>query len=198
MPRLLEATRTARRDRILDVAVACFARGGYHQTTMDEIAAEAGIAKGAPYRYFDGKEAIFLALYDAWGCGLRDEIDAALAALPAVERASPRTTLRVVLAMTGRHVAAQATLCRVLLEGRHLAAYIPAIAERTAREQSSGQRQIEDLLRAGVAVGEWPAETDIRTRATLLRAALHGLMVTWHAAPGSFDWNAAAAALVAW
>ena len=195
MPRLLEATRTARRERILEAAVACFARRGYHETTMDEIAAEAGIAKGAPYRYFGGKEAIFLALYDAWGCGLRDEIEAALAA---GEQGSPRRTLCLVLAVTGRHVQAEATLCRVLLEGRHLAAYIPAIAERTAREQATGRREIEALLRAGVAAGEWPRATDIPTRATLIRAALHGLMVTWHAAPGSFDWNAAASALVEW
>jgi hypothetical protein len=35
-------------------------------------------------------------------------------------------------------------------------------------------------------------------RATLVRAALHGLMAAWHAAPGSFDWGALAATLVEW
>src|SRR5258708_38222076 len=64
MPRLLETTRAARREQILLAAQACFARRGYHVTTMEEIAAEAGSAKGAAYSYFDGKEAIFLALYD--------------------------------------------------------------------------------------------------------------------------------------
>jgi AcrR family transcriptional regulator len=41
---------------------------------MEEIAAEAGIAKGAAYIYFPSKEALFVALYDAWGCTLREEI----------------------------------------------------------------------------------------------------------------------------
>ena len=198
MPRLLETTRAARRERILDAAVACFARCGYHQTTMDDIATEAGIAKGAPYVYFEGKEALFLALYDAWGCGLRDELMAALAALSAAEQASSRCVLRTTVEVTGRHVQAHAPMCRVLLEGRHLAAYLPAIAERVAREQAEGQRQIEAVLLAGMAAGEWPATTDASARATVIRAALHGLMVAWHGAPGTFEWNAAAAALVDW
>jgi len=198
MPRLLDSTRAARRERILEAAVACFARRGYQATSMEEIAAEAGIAKGAAYVYFDGKEALFLALYDAWGCGLRAKIVAALEALSPQERASARRALRTVVEVTGQHVQAHPAACRVLMEGRHLAAFVPAIAERVAREQVEGQRHLEALLRAGVAAEEWPAHTDIAARATLIRAALHGLMATWHAAPGSFDWEAAAAALVTW
>ena len=198
MPRLLETTREARRERILRAAVACFARSGYDATTMEHIAAEAGIAKGATYGYFESKEAVFLALYDAWGCSQRDEIESALEALAPGERASPRRVLRTVVEATGRYVQADPSACRVLMEGRHLAAFVPAIAARAARQQAEAQRQIEALLRAGVAAGEWPGTTDVPTRATLVRAALHGLMATWHAAPGSFDWGAAAAAIVEW
>jgi AcrR family transcriptional regulator len=198
MPRLLEATREARRERILRAAVACFARLGYHATKIEDIAAEAGIAKGAAYGYFEGKEAIFLALYDAWGCGQREEIEAALEALSPAERASPCRVLWTVVETTGRHVQAEPFACRVLMEGRHLAAFVPAIAERAARQQAEAQRQIEGLIRAGVAAGEWPADTDVPTRATLVRAALHGLMANWHAAPGSFDWESAASAIVDW
>jgi AcrR family transcriptional regulator len=68
MPKVTEATRSARQARILRAAVACFARQGYYRTTMEEIAAEAGIAKGAAYVHFPGKEAIFVALYETWGC----------------------------------------------------------------------------------------------------------------------------------
>ncbi len=198
MPRLLESTRASRLERILSAAVACFARRGYQQTTMEEIAAVAGIAKGAAYVYFDGKEALFLALYDEWGCTLRAEIGAALEALPTEAWASAKRVLCTVVEVTGRHVQANPAACRVLMEGRHLAAFVPAIAARVVREQIEGQRQIEALLRAGVEAGEWPAATDIAARATLVRAALHGLMATWHAAPGSFEWRAAAAALVEW
>jgi AcrR family transcriptional regulator len=198
MPRLKETTRAIRTTRILHAAVTCFACAGYYATTMDDIAREAGIAKGATYLYFENKESLFLALYDQWGCASRAAIDAAIAALPPQERASPKRLLHVALAVTGQHVQHDPALCRVLMEGRALAAFIPAIAKRVLREQRDGQEQLEELIRLGVAVGEWPWETDIAARATLIRAALHGLMATWHAAPGSFDWDAAAAALVDW
>jgi AcrR family transcriptional regulator len=198
MPKLLAETRAAREAHILSTAIACFARKGYHGTTMETIAAEAGIAKGAIYLYFPSKEALFLALYQKWGCDARDAIEAALAALPPEARASPKRILRLIVEVTGQHVQRDTALCRVLMEGRSLAAFVPEIAGHAAREQRHGQDQLEGVIRAGVAAGEWPADTDVPTRATLFRATLHGLMATWHAAPGSFDWNAAAAAMADW
>jgi AcrR family transcriptional regulator len=198
MPKLKATTRAAREERILRAAVVCFARAGYHGTAMDDIAAEAGIAKGAIYLYFLSKEVLFLALYHRWGCDARETIDTALADLPPAERASPKRVLRLVVEVTGQHVQRDTALCRVLMEGRTLAAFVPAIAERVTREQQHSQMQWEDLIRSGVAAGEWPADTDVPTRATLIRATLHGLMATWHTAPGSFDWQAVAAALVDW
>jgi AcrR family transcriptional regulator len=113
----LETTRAARREQILRAAQACFARSGYHAATMDEIAAVARVAKGAPYVYFDGKEAIFQALYDDWGCALRAEIEAALEAVAPDGRASAKRVLWTVVEVTGRHVEANARACRVLMEG---------------------------------------------------------------------------------
>ncbi len=51
-----------RRRQILDAALACFLRRGFHQATMQEICAEAGISPGALYRYFDSKAAIIAAI----------------------------------------------------------------------------------------------------------------------------------------
>jgi AcrR family transcriptional regulator len=197
MPKLLETTRVAREARILRAAVACFARQGYYRTTMEEIAAEAGIAKGAAYVYFPSKEAIFLALYDTWGCTLREEILAALATLTPAERASVRRVLRTIVEVTGWHVQTEAATCRVLMEGRTLAAYVPAIAERVTAEQAQAQAQLTALIQAGVAAGEWSPDFDAALHATMVHATIHGLMATWHLAPGSFSWDAAAAALAA-
>jgi AcrR family transcriptional regulator len=198
MPKLKTTTRAAREARILAAAITCFARAGYFGTTMDAIASEAGIAKGALYLYVPSKEALFLALYQQWGCDAREAIDAALAALPTAERASPKRILRLVIEVTGQHVQRDTGLCRVLMEGRTLAAFVPSIAEHVSREQHHSQEQLENLIRAGVTIGEWPAETDVSARAMLTRATLHGLMASWHAAPGSFDWNALAATCVEW
>lgn len=47
-----------RRAEILDAAKTCFARMGFHQTSMQQICLEAGMSPGNLYRYFPSKEAI--------------------------------------------------------------------------------------------------------------------------------------------
>ncbi len=64
----IRGPRAARHDdqrrRILDAAIACFARGGFHATGMQAICAEAGMSPGALYRYFPSKEAIIEAIVE--------------------------------------------------------------------------------------------------------------------------------------
>ncbi|MDL9946767.1 helix-turn-helix domain-containing protein [Gordonia sp. ABSL11-1] len=60
MPRLTDERRAARRAQIVAAARRCFSRDGFHQSSMPDIAAEAGVSIGAPYRYFSSKEEIIL------------------------------------------------------------------------------------------------------------------------------------------
>jgi AcrR family transcriptional regulator len=53
-----------RREQLLDAAGRCFARGGFHATTVAEISLEAGCSPGLLYRYFAGKEALVAALVE--------------------------------------------------------------------------------------------------------------------------------------
>ena len=53
-----------RRCQILDAALVCFAKHGFHQTSMHDISAEAGISVGLIYRYFENKEAVISAMAD--------------------------------------------------------------------------------------------------------------------------------------
>src|SRR5438552_5760791 len=45
-----------RRGQILRAAMICFAQRGFHQASMHNISAEAGISVGLIYRYFENKE----------------------------------------------------------------------------------------------------------------------------------------------
>jgi AcrR family transcriptional regulator len=63
MPKMSEKYLELRRSRILDAAVACFGRKGFHATTISDICREAGISHGAVYRYFPGKEKIIEATH---------------------------------------------------------------------------------------------------------------------------------------
>jgi AcrR family transcriptional regulator len=55
---------TERRQQILVAARDVFAKRGYHQATIDDIVAQAGVARGSFYLYFEDKRAVFSDLID--------------------------------------------------------------------------------------------------------------------------------------
>src|SRR6201982_2660662 len=61
---LIDASNADRRSQILEAALVCFAKRGFHQTSMHDISAEAGISVGLIYRYFENKEAVISAMAD--------------------------------------------------------------------------------------------------------------------------------------
>ena len=62
MPRLSEAEKTDRRERILDGARRCFARHGYEGATVVRLEEEIGLSRGAIFNWFPSKEELFIAL----------------------------------------------------------------------------------------------------------------------------------------
>jgi AcrR family transcriptional regulator len=87
-PRLDHRTRAARvqgreaRDELLTAALRVFARRGYREAGVNEIAAEAGYSKGALYWYFSSKEELLLAL-------LEERIDAPMREMVALLESAP-------------------------------------------------------------------------------------------------------------
>ena len=66
------------RSRILEAALFVFRARGFEQATMREIAAEAGVAVGAAYYYFDSKDALVMAFYERSQREMHAGIEAAL------------------------------------------------------------------------------------------------------------------------
>ncbi|HTJ35192.1 MAG TPA: helix-turn-helix domain-containing protein [Dactylosporangium sp.] len=66
MPKVDDAHFAARRRQILDAAAACFAREGFHRTSMQDIVKESGISAGLIYRYFTGKDDMIAAIVAEW------------------------------------------------------------------------------------------------------------------------------------
>jgi AcrR family transcriptional regulator len=62
MPRVSTDHQHARHEQILSAAASCFARHGFAEASMPEIASVAGLSVGALYRYFASKEDLFLAV----------------------------------------------------------------------------------------------------------------------------------------
>jgi AcrR family transcriptional regulator len=65
------ATKSARtRGAILAAAIERFAQDGFQRTSITDVASDVGVSAPAVYRYFDDKEALFLAAIDADADGL--------------------------------------------------------------------------------------------------------------------------------
>lgn len=112
---------------LLEAALETFAAGGYEATTVDALAAAAGFTKGAYYVHFSDKEAVLVALFDAWAGRRRGEwlgLTEALAAGPEA----------LIQALTGflYREAADSRWRALELEIRAQAARLPALGSRLA------------------------------------------------------------------
>jgi AcrR family transcriptional regulator len=91
-----------RRDAILDQAAPVFARRGYRQMDVQELADRVGVAKGTVYNYFASKEMLFLDTVDRVMRRLQGAVrEAADAETDALERIA--AAVRAHLAFFDRH-----------------------------------------------------------------------------------------------
>jgi AcrR family transcriptional regulator len=74
MPRLSAPARQQRRQKLIDAAWRCLARGGYRNLSVDAVCVEAGLSKGAFYTYFDQKQDLLLALLEDDAAGLNEVV----------------------------------------------------------------------------------------------------------------------------
>ena len=81
MPKLKPDVQRARSEHILDAAERCFARTGFHRTSIHDICKDAGISPGALYVYFDSKEALIAGISERDRAEFADRL-AALATAP--------------------------------------------------------------------------------------------------------------------
>src|SRR3954471_10460237 len=80
--RAARAQRGEAREALLAAALEVFARRGYGQAGVDEIAAAAGYSKGALYWHFSSKEELLMALVE-------ERIDAPMRAMVAMLESAP-------------------------------------------------------------------------------------------------------------
>ena len=81
-PQEERSRRQERGDRILDAAAELVLRWGYKKTTIDDIAKQAGVAKGTIYLHWKTREDLFLALLTREGVKLTEDMKRRFASDP--------------------------------------------------------------------------------------------------------------------
>lgn len=162
--------------RILDAAAVVFSRYGYRQTSVGQVADEAQLTRQSLYRYFENKEALFLAaLHDLHAAAL-DWAEAAGAA--ARDQG---------LDLAGRLSAQLMAWLDLYIERLDVSPHAGELVEESARQfgdvtLSYNQRLAERL--AETITGATTASPDAAAGlANLLMAAVRGLKSTRPALP---------------
>jgi AcrR family transcriptional regulator len=141
--RAARAQGRASRDEILDAALRVFARRGYREAGVDEIAADAGYSKGALYWHFSSKQELLLALLD-------ERVDARMRELVALlESAPPERDMSVEASREfARRLGAQRELMQLEREYWTLAIRDPDLRARYAERQTELRNALARALEA--------------------------------------------------
>jgi AcrR family transcriptional regulator len=182
MPRITPERREAKRAEIVAAARRCFSRDGFHQTSMPDIAAEAGVSAGAPYRYFASKEEIILTI----------AADAFRLVFEPVERLAARTdpasvadllaaSLEALSADTVTDSAGRAVpveeLLRCAVQSWSELLRNDAVRVRAVEGFQGVLRSIADALRRGQTAGAVPLTVQPEHGARVLMGLLHGFLL---------------------
>ncbi|MBM0239873.1 TetR family transcriptional regulator [Micromonospora sp. ATA32] len=159
------------RQRLFEAAVGLIAEKGFSATTVDDIAARAGVAKGTVYYNFESKTVLFEELL-RHGIGLLTaDFRAAVAGLP------PREALGALVRAELEYIQRYRAFAQLLLSEMW----------RTNREWQQTLRllrgeaieAIAETVRAGVASGDLPADLDVRTASSALFGVGLVVAVDW-------------------
>ncbi len=84
-PSMRERTRRLAQTELTAIALDLFLEHGYEGTTVDQIAAAAGMSKRSFFRYFASKDDLIIGKYDLFGDRIAEALDARPAAEPVWE-----------------------------------------------------------------------------------------------------------------
>lgn len=182
MAKLSDVQKEGRRQEILAAALRCFARNGFHSTTIADVVRESGVSQGTFYLYFATKDDVIAALADDRGQG--DELINAIADA----EADPVAGLTILFDLHGRTLAdpQRADQRRVAIQGWAEALRTDAVRQRLLANRSRVEQEITRLITRGQETGRFRPDAEPRGVARALIALFQGLTLqaAWD---GAFD-----------
>ncbi|MDA4845472.1 TetR/AcrR family transcriptional regulator [Hoeflea poritis] len=162
-----------RPDEVLDAALTLFARNGFAATKVEDIASEAGLSKGAIYRYFPSKEDIFESLVKRAIAPIADRTED----LARTSHEDPAVLLKAVLSVIAARLSDPDTMAlpRIVLQE---AGRFPELAETYRRQViDKGIGALELILQKGIATGQFrPVDAHLAIRNVMGPLLAHMLL----------------------
>jgi len=162
------------RAKIIEAAERVFFVRGFARASLEDIASEAGVTRGAVYGHFRNKEAVFQAIYECADMPLDPFV------VQACEHdADPLQHLHAQLRQRLRdalHLRRARRLYSIALTKCEVTAETAAFYERVSMAALRAEAQIDAALRAASERGQLPPGVDTRAAAGFIHAALTGFL----------------------
>ena len=169
--------REASIEKIFDAALALFVSRGYKNTTVEQIANETGLTKGAVYFYFKNKEAIMLQLLERAEAIVVDRMieDSAAAGNSARDK-----LVEFVHGQARLALAHPLHILLLILMSLEFVGLGGEIEERICEIYRRMYEELEAIIRLGQASGEIRADAGTRELAAMLMASHDGVFLEWY------------------
>jgi TetR/AcrR family acrAB operon transcriptional repressor len=171
------------RDRLLDAAEQVFSRRGVSGTSLNEVAAAAGVTRGAVYWHFLDKAALFNAMMERVTLPLEQE-------LAAENPGDPLGTLKERFVGALRKTVSDPQTRRVFEIATNKVEYVDEL--KAVRERHLGVR--DNCMKIGAnrlseaqRLGQIQLAIPVRSAAIGLHAVIDGLIRNWMLDPDAFD-----------
>jgi len=174
-----------RKNQILEAAMAVFARHGFDEARMDDIAQEAGLSKGALYLYYKSKDAIIAAI-------LKFFFSQAMKKLQGFLNNESQKSARELLAQLNQYYISEmkwmASLMPITFEFYAVAARQKDVRQFLRQYFKEYIHVLAAIIQRGIDRGEL-RPVNAQTVAISIAALYEGMALLWMVDPHAADWE---------
>tara|TARA_B100001013_G_scaffold341495_1_gene266073 strand:+ start:536 stop:1138 length:603 start_codon:yes stop_codon:yes gene_type:complete len=163
---------TAKRQQILDSAVAVFAEKGFYNAKVTDIAHKAGIAHGTVYLYFQTKEDILIQIFEE----KFEELVSYIFMEVGTEQNALAKLRRLILIQLQMVETNPELTELMLLEARQSSKFILSSAISKIGDYCD---KIEGILKEGIEEGLVRPDLDLTVASTMLYSGIEGIATRW-------------------
>jgi AcrR family transcriptional regulator len=175
MPKLSEQLWNARRRHVLVSAFRCFARDGFHATTIDDVVAESGWSSSVVYRYVRGKDELIAASVDESLSEVGRVIDGLVAQVPAP---TPQQSVQAIIDLLDdtKHERSY-HLAALVIQTWAEALRSPELGETARAAWARNRKQLSVLAGRWKQEGYLPEAMEASDAAAMLALMISGIVV---------------------
>ena len=193
MPRRTKEEAAITRENLLKAGLKVFSKKGYSSTTLEDIAREAGVTRGAIYWHFGSKAELYIALLNEYSGRSAGIVQAAAAEGGSLEQILRRVFVRLLVAVDTDPLLREVMEISLFKTERS-----PELSAAMQGQQAANKGLVANIAAAmqqGIAAGELRADLDPMEMARAFLALQNGAITLWFQDSQSFSLGGSAPAL---